>query len=32
MNGETAYIKAGVNPGERLIGSEAILIYGSLNS
>jgi cobalt-zinc-cadmium efflux system membrane fusion protein len=32
MNGETAYIKAGVNPGERLVGSQAILIYGSLNS
>jgi len=32
INGETAYIKAGVNPGERLIGSQAILIYGSLNS
>jgi cobalt-zinc-cadmium efflux system membrane fusion protein len=32
MNGETAYIKAGLNPGERLIGSQAILIYGSLNS
>jgi len=32
MNGETAYIKAGVNPGERLVASQAILIYGSLNN
>jgi len=32
MNGQTAYIKAGVNPGERLVGSQSILIYGSLNS
>ena len=32
MNGETAYIKSGVAAGERLIGSQALLIYGSLNS
>jgi cobalt-zinc-cadmium efflux system membrane fusion protein len=32
INGNTAYIKDGVAPGERLIGSQAILIYGSLNS
>jgi membrane fusion protein, heavy metal efflux system len=32
INGKTAYIKNGVNPGERLVGSDAILIYGSLNS
>ncbi len=32
MNGETAYIKTGVSPGERLVASQAILIYGSLNS
>ena len=32
INGDTAYIKNGVKPGERLVGSDAILIYGSLNS
>jgi cobalt-zinc-cadmium efflux system membrane fusion protein len=32
INGKTAYIKSGVNPGERLISSQALLIYGSLNS
>ena len=32
INGNTAYIKSGLTPGERLIGSQAILIYGSLNS
>jgi cobalt-zinc-cadmium efflux system membrane fusion protein len=32
INGDTAYIKSGVNPGEILIGSNALLIYGSLNS
>ena len=32
INGKTAYIKSGVTPGERLIGSQALLIYGSLNS
>ncbi len=32
INGKTTYIKSGVKPGERLIGSQAILIYGSLNS
>jgi len=32
INGKTAYIKDGVKPGETLVGSNAILIYGSLNS
>ena len=32
INGDKAYIKTGVKPGERLIGSQALLIYGSLNS
>ncbi len=32
INGKTAYIKSGVIPGDRLIGSQALLIYGSLNS
>jgi cobalt-zinc-cadmium efflux system membrane fusion protein len=32
INGTTAYIKSGVTPGDKLIGSKAILIYGSLNS
>lgn len=32
INGQTAYIKSGVVPGERLISSQALLIYGSLNS
>jgi cobalt-zinc-cadmium efflux system membrane fusion protein len=32
INGKTAYIKSGVQPGERLVGSNALLIYGSLNS
>jgi cobalt-zinc-cadmium efflux system membrane fusion protein len=32
INGKTAYIKSGVVPGDRLIGSDALLIYGSLNS
>ena len=31
-NGQTAYIKSGVKPGERLISSQALLIYGSLNN
>jgi cobalt-zinc-cadmium efflux system membrane fusion protein len=31
-NGKTAYIKSGVEPGEKLIGSDALLIYGSLNN
>ncbi|WP_299290782.1 efflux RND transporter periplasmic adaptor subunit [uncultured Mucilaginibacter sp.] len=31
-NGNTAYIKSGLAPGERVITSNAILIYGSLNS
>ncbi len=32
INGKTAYIKSGVATGEHLIGSQALLIYGSLNS
>ena len=32
INGRTAYIQDGVKPGDRLVGSQAILIYGSLNS
>lgn len=32
INGQTAYIKSGVAPGERLISSQSLLIYGSLNS
>jgi cobalt-zinc-cadmium efflux system membrane fusion protein len=32
INGKTAYIKSGLKPGERVIGSNALLIYGSLNS
>lgn len=32
INGKTAYIRNGVKPGERLISSDALLIYGSLNS
>jgi cobalt-zinc-cadmium efflux system membrane fusion protein len=31
-NAKTAYIKAGVTPGEMVIGSNAILIYGALNN
>ncbi len=32
INGSTAFIKTGVVPGEYLIGSQAILIYGALNN
>lgn len=32
INGSTAYIKSGLSIGERVIGSDALLIYGSLNS
>lgn len=32
INGNTAYIKSGLSPGDRVVGSDAILIYGSLNS
>ncbi len=32
INGSTVYIKSGLRPGERVIGSNALLIYGSLNS
>jgi cobalt-zinc-cadmium efflux system membrane fusion protein len=31
-NGTTAYIQSGLSPGERVVASNAILIYGSLNS
>jgi cobalt-zinc-cadmium efflux system membrane fusion protein len=31
-NGKTTYIKSGVNVGEHIIGSDALLIYGSLNN
>jgi len=31
-NGTTAYIQSGLKPGERVIASNAILIYGSLNN
>lgn len=32
INGTKAYIKSGVLPGEYLLASDALLIYGSLNS
>ena len=32
ISGENAYIKSGLRPGERVISSNALLIYGSLNS
>ncbi|WEK18151.1 MAG: efflux RND transporter periplasmic adaptor subunit [Candidatus Pedobacter colombiensis] len=32
INGTKAYLKSGVSSGERLIASQALLIYGSLNS
>ncbi len=31
-NGNTAFIKKGIAPGDRVIGSQAILIYGALNN
>ncbi len=31
-NGTTTYIKSGLQPGEMVVGSQAILIYGALNS
>ena len=31
-SGKTTYIKSGVSPRERIIGSNALLIYGSLNN
>lgn len=31
-NGNTTYIKSGIQPGEMVIGSQAILIYGALNN
>lgn len=32
ISGNTAFIKAGLSQGDRIIGSQALLIYGSLNS
>jgi len=32
IDGEKAFIKSGLKPGEKVVGSQAILIYGSLNS
>ena len=32
INGKTAFIKNGLQPGEHLVNSNALLIYGSLNS
>jgi len=32
INGNAAYIKSGLKPGEQIVGSQALLIYGSLNS
>ena len=32
INGKTVYIKSGLTPGEKIIASQALLIYGSLNS
>lgn len=32
INGGKAYIKKGIEPGEHLVASDALLIYGSLNS
>ena len=32
INSKIAYIKSGLKPGEKLIRSQALLIYGSLNS
>ncbi len=31
-NGTTTYIKSGLKPGEMVVGSQTILIYGALNS
>jgi len=31
-NNKTAYIQSGVEPGEEVIASQAILIYGALNN
>ena len=31
-NGNTAFIKKGIAPGDRVIGSQTILIYGALNN
>jgi cobalt-zinc-cadmium efflux system membrane fusion protein len=31
-NNSTTYIKSGIQPGEMVIGSQAILIYGALNN
>jgi cobalt-zinc-cadmium efflux system membrane fusion protein len=32
IDGDKAFIKSGLSPGEKVVGSQAILIYGSLNS
>lgn len=32
INGNTAFIKSGVKPGDRLVASDSLLIYGSLNN
>ena len=32
INGNTAFIKKGISPGDRVIGSQSILIYGALNN
>ena len=32
INGKTAYIKSGLKPGDHVLSSNALLIYGSLNS
>ena len=32
INGKTAYINSGLKPGDTVVGSQALLIYGSLNS
>lgn len=32
IDGDKAFIRSGLKPGEKVVGSQAILIYGSLNS
>jgi cobalt-zinc-cadmium efflux system membrane fusion protein len=32
INGSRAFLKSGVTPGETLIGSQALLLYGALNN
>ena len=31
-NNSTTYVKSGIQPGEMVVGSQAILIYGALNN